>query len=60
MDRTQTGVGFYTGSMMIRLLSDCDDRVLRASQLDAVLFAMRQFERTNRAVFTKVSYRLRY
>ena len=37
-----------------------DDRFLRGSQLDAVLFPARQFERTNRAFFTKVSYLFRF
>ena len=37
-----------------------DDRFLRRSQLDAMLFPTRQFERTNRAVFTKVSYLFRF
>ena len=37
-----------------------DDRFLRGSQLAAVLFPTRQFERTNRAVFTKVSYLFRF
>ena len=37
-----------------------DDRFLRGSLLDAVLFPTRQFERTNRAFFTKVSYLFRY
>ena len=37
-----------------------DDRFLRGSQLDAALFPTRQFERTNRAVFTKVSYLFRF
>ena len=37
-----------------------DDRFLRGSQLDAMRFPTRQFERTNRAVFTKVSYLFRF
>ena len=37
-----------------------DDRFLRGSQLDATLFPTRHFERTNRAVFTKVSYLFRF
>ena len=37
-----------------------DDRFLRGPQLDALLFPTRQFERTNRAIFTKVSYLLRF
>ena len=37
-----------------------DDRFLRGPQLDAMLFPTRQFERTNRAFFTKVSYLFRF
>ncbi|MCY4027045.1 MAG: DUF5916 domain-containing protein [Acidobacteria bacterium] len=37
-----------------------DDRFLRGSLLDAMLFPTRQFERTNRAFFTKVSYLFRF
>ncbi len=37
-----------------------DDRYLRGSLLDAMLFPTRRFERTNRAFFTKVSYLFRY
>ena len=37
-----------------------DDRFLRGAQLDAMLFPARHFERTNRAVFTKVSYLFRF
>jgi hypothetical protein len=37
-----------------------DDRYQRGTQIDNVLFPMRALQRTNHAIFTKVSYLFRY